>query len=226
MVDINSSNYHDFVIKDGKFIGEFEQMYVKSKDIPWHQDKQENWLDIRLTIQLLKEYSPFDYICDFGCGLGYFLDILKRKVGTPECKLVGYDASPTCLKKAKVIFPTIKFYMLDLMKDNKQRDANKNRGKEEKKLFAIRGSLWYVFPNMENVVRNIVNKVGEGGFLLISQNFPPLTSNFVGKNVIPNPEAIVTWFSKSFSPLKTIWLKDNVSKGNDNWFIGLFLRRV
>jgi hypothetical protein len=68
MVNINSNDYHDFVIKDGRLVGEFEQMYVKSSDIPWHQDEQEDWLDVRLTVQLLEEYAPFDYICDFGYG--------------------------------------------------------------------------------------------------------------------------------------------------------------
>lgn len=224
MANINSDDYHNFVIKNGKLIGEFKQMYQKSKEIPWHQDKQKDWIDIRVAIQLLKEYSPFDYICDFGCGLGYFLDILKRNVGAQGCTLVGSDISPTCLKKAKEIFPNIEFYELDLMKDNKQMD--KWIGKGRKRLFAIRGTLWYVFPNMGNVVRNIGNRTEGEDFLLVSQNFPPLESNFVGKDVIPNPEAIIIWLRKYFSPLKTIWLEDKTSKGNDNWFIGIFKRRA
>ena len=223
MVDINSDDYHEFVIKSGKLIGEFEQMYQKSKDIPWHQNEQEDWLDIRLTMELLNKYSPFDSISDFGCGLGYFLDILARKVGRSDCKLIGYDISPTCTQKAKKMFPSIEFHNFDLMKDNKQMDKEKRR--EEKRLFAIRGTLWYVFPNMMNVVENISKKTGEGDYLVVSQNFPPLESDFVGKNIIPNPEAIIDRFSKYFSPLSTVWLEDKTSEGNDNWFIGVFLRR-
>lgn len=226
MVNINSVDYHDFVIKDGRLVAEFEQMYVKSRDIPWHQDEQEDWLDVRLTIQLLEEYAPFDYICDFGCGLGYFLDILKKKVGTPECKLIGYDISPTALQKAKDFFPYINFHEMDLTEDSGHREKNWKEGK--KRLFTLRGTLWYVFPNMEDVVRNIGTMTLEGDFLLVSQNFPPLESNFVGKETIPNPEVICTWFQKYFNPLKTIWLEDRVRmvKGNDNWFIGVFLRRT
>ena len=29
----------DYVIKNGKFIGQFEQMYRESSEIPWHQDE-------------------------------------------------------------------------------------------------------------------------------------------------------------------------------------------
>jgi|TARA_B100000315_G_scaffold178802_1_gene167474 hypothetical protein len=40
--EIKSDDYHDYVIKDGRLIGEFEQMYKNSRDIPWHQDRQED----------------------------------------------------------------------------------------------------------------------------------------------------------------------------------------
>lgn len=127
MVEIHSDDYHDFVIKSGKLIGEFDQMYQKSKEIPWHQDKQVDWLDIRLVTELLKEYSPFDGITEFGCGLGYFLEILKRILGKEGCKCVGYDVSPTCCKKAKEIFSDFEFRMLDLM------EYERNETREEKR---------------------------------------------------------------------------------------------
>ena len=223
MVDIDSSDYHDFVIKNMRLVGEFEQMYRKSKDIPWHQDKDENRPDVRLTIEFLREHSPFDYICDFGCGLGYFLDILRRSIGASGCRLVGYDISPTALKKGREVIPDAEFRQLDLMKENESTDKDERRG--EKRLFAIRGVLWYVFPGMTNVVKNIGERTKEGDLLLVSQNFPPLETDFVGKDVIQDPDAIIKWFGEYFSPLKTMQLDDKVSEGNDNWFVGTFLRR-
>jgi len=133
MPTINSDDYHDFVIKNGKLIGEFEQMYQKSKEIPWHQDKQEDWLDIRLTVELLKDYAPFDLICDFGCGLGYYLNILKTKIGSKECCLIGFDRAPTACRKGKEIFPFISFYTADIRNPNewhKMRKLVKERKKE------------------------------------------------------------------------------------------------
>lgn len=35
MKRINSKDYHDYVFKDGKFIGAFEEMYQNVED-PWH----------------------------------------------------------------------------------------------------------------------------------------------------------------------------------------------
>ena len=105
MVEINSDDYHDYVIKDGRLIGEFEQMYSKSRNTPWHQDEQENWLDIRLTIEFLKEYGLFDLISDFGSGYGYFLNQISQYCGTDNPVLHGYDVSKTASKIIKPVLP-------------------------------------------------------------------------------------------------------------------------
>jgi len=88
----------------------------------------------------------------------------------------------------------------------------------------LRGTLWYVFPKINNVVRNISSIVNRLDYFLVSQNFPPLSSNFVGKDIIPDPQAILDLFSGYFKPLKTMWLEDKISDGNDNWFIAIMER--
>lgn len=223
MAEINSDDYHDYVFKNGKLVGEFEQMYRKSKNTPWHQDEQENWLDVRLTIELIKEYGSYDMISDFGVGYGYFLNKVARCCGTENPILYGYDISETACKKGKILFPHITFRQLNLMAANSVK-FQANRIKGNKAIFLLRGTLWYVFPAMDNVVRNITNLIDGGGYLLISQNFPPLSSNFIGKDIIPNPQAIISFFSSFFKPLKTIWLEDKISDGNDNWFITIMER--
>jgi len=219
MVKINSDDYHDYVIKNGKLIGEFDQMYLKSKNIPWHQGKQENWLDVRLTIELIKEYGPFDLISDFGSGYGYFLNLIAQYYGTENPVLNAYDVSKTACKKGSLLFPNITFQQFNLMAEH----PDYEREEKSNALFMLRGTLWYVFPKINNVVRNISSIVNKGDYFLVSQNFPPLSSSFVGKDVIPNPQAILNLFS-SFLPLKTIWLEDKISEGNNNWFITIMER--
>lgn len=221
MVEINSNDYHDFVIKNGKLVGEFDQMYQKSKIVPWNQDKQEDWLDVRVTLELLREFAPFNSIYDFGCGLGYFLNLLGRKYGKSGCKLVGYDISTTACQKAQAIFSNIEFIELDFTKDFGKIIREEN----EKRLFLLRTTLWYIFPKMQDVINNIGRMAVKGDFLLVSQNFPPLKYNFIGKKTISNPQDIIVYFGKYFAPLKTIWLENKLSKGNDNWFIGVFKKR-
>jgi len=81
-----------------------------------------------------------------------------------------------------------------------------------------------VFPKINNVVQNISRIVTSKDYFLVSQNFPPLDSDFVGKEVIPSPQAILDLFCNFFKPLKTMWLEDKISDGNDNWFIAIMER--
>jgi len=64
--------------------------------------------------------------------------------------------------------------------------------------------------------------MSEGDALLVVQNFPPLDSEFVGKNQVPNPKALIDWFSTDFSLNRSVWFEDVFERGNNNWFIGLF----
>jgi len=224
--EIKSDDYHDYVIKDGRLIGEFEQMYKNSRDIPWHQDRQEDWLDIQLSIMLLKQYGQFDSMVDFGCGLGYFLDTIYRLCGSNSCNLNGYDIAQTACSKGKEIFPHINFHELNLMEDV-GKDFTYNISSKEansKCLFMLRGVLWYVFPKIQNVVRNISRMAEIGDYFLVSQNFPPLHSSFVGKEVIPGPQAILDLFGGVFKPLKAIWYEDKMSDGNEDWFVSVMER--
>ena len=71
---MNKKDYQDYVIKDGKLIAEFEKMYIESDSIPWNQNEhmEKEFIDIQIAICLLRKYQPFDYILDFGSGLGFF----------------------------------------------------------------------------------------------------------------------------------------------------------
>jgi SAM-dependent methyltransferase len=227
MVEINSDDYHDYVFKKGKLIGEFEQMYQKSKDIPWHQDKKDaDRLDYKIALSIASTVSPFDEICDIGCGLGYFLDALKI-LGTDDCKLTGFDISQTATKRAKEIFPDFIFKVIDVTESHKTfktKVSSEQNITKQRKLTAIRGFFWYVFPHMDNVIRNISHLVDKEQYLLISQNFPPLDDEFIGKNVIPNPDKLLNLFAPNFMPVVTNWLEDKQSNDNDNWFTTLMMR--
>lgn len=224
-MDINSTDYHDFVIKNGKLIGEFEQMYQKSSNVPWHQDLQVDWLDVRLAIELLTDLGPFDEISDFGCGLGYFLNRLSEQLGRKDAVLHGFDVSKTCCEKAQKLFPNISFEVLDLTSSKPRPASVSERGENTKALFSLRGTLWYVFPKLDAVVDNIAGMMGREDILLVAQNFPPLEDTFVGKDVLPDPEAIIHKFSRAFIPIKSIWLQDRFSEGNVNWFLAIFSKK-
>ena len=215
---IPSTDYHDYVIKDGKLVGEFEQMYKNSSDVPWHQDKEDERLDVRLSVELLREYGPFPSICDLGCGLGYFLNVMQKEIGAAGGTAVGCDVSATACAKARSVFPGLYFLERDLMSNSFIPLPSD--------LVMIRGVFWYITPNLPTAVVNIEKCCPPGSILMVAQNFPPLDSQFVGKDKLPNPEALHSLFKKNFQTIKTIWLVSGDSNGNDNWFFGIFRRPV
>ena len=215
-----SDDYHDYVFRDGRLVGEFDTMYRVSKEIPWHQDRQDEWPDIRIANEMIRDLGPFDRIHDYGCGLGYYLDILRRQVGAQSCEASGSDISPTACTKASALFPHARFFVDDLTRVSQGRTgrpAPSGRG-----LASIRGTLWYVFPHLEEVVRNLAERLGSADVLLVSQNFPPLDSNFIGKDVIPDPASLLRRFSAHLRCRRWLWYEDREAGKNDNWFIGLF----
>ncbi len=122
-----STDYHHYVFREGKLVAEFEEMYRNSATIPWHQDEQENWIDVRLTKEILQDIGRFDQIHDFGCGTGHYLDLMVKHSLATNGKSYGYDVSATACEKAASLFPHSSFSVLDLTQrttNNEQRITN------------------------------------------------------------------------------------------------------
>ncbi len=126
-----STDYHDYVFRKGKLVAEFEEMYRNSATVPWHQDEQEHWIDVRLTKEILQDMGRFDQIHDFGCGTGHYLDLMVKHSLATNGKSYGYDVSATACEKATGLFPHSSFSVLDLTQrttNNEQRTTNNLRG--------------------------------------------------------------------------------------------------
>lgn len=103
-----SKDYHDYVFKNGKLIGDFEGMYRHSDGVPWHQNKQAKWIDVRLTKELLKDLKPFDEIHDYGCGLGYYLDLIHKILGGAD-KMLWVRYFTISMSESKAFVPQTHF---------------------------------------------------------------------------------------------------------------------
>jgi len=109
-----STDYHDFVFRDAKLVGEFEDMYRNSATTPWHQDEQASWIDVRLTGEKLRDLGGFDKICDLCCGTGHYLDLMVKQCLASGGKGYGYDISPTACEQVQKQFPHCTFSVLDV----------------------------------------------------------------------------------------------------------------
>jgi hypothetical protein len=219
-----SNDYHDYVFRDGKLVGEFEEMYRNSAIVPWHQDEQANWMDVRLTKEMIRDIgSDLDQIHDLGCGTGHYLNLIADEFLASRGTSYGYDISETVCKNAAKTFPNSKFSVLDLTEQSTNNYSPTQSGEPQlARLFMIRGTLWYVYPKLATVIDNIRNMMASSDRLLVVQNFPPLDGQFIGKDVIPNHSALIDHFTRSFVLDRHIWYENRLASSNDNWFIGVF----
>jgi hypothetical protein len=220
-----SGDYHHYVFRNGELIEQFEEMYKNSDTVPWHQDEQTDWVDIRLQTEMLKDFGPFDEIHCLGSGLGYYLALMTERLGVKNASGFGYDISQTACQKAACEFPNFKFFPLDLtspLSSTRTSMSLPERLPGARRLFMIRGTLWYVFPKLDIIIQNISSLMQGDDLLLVVQNFPPLASSFIGKDVMPDHQSLLSHFSSNMSIIRHIWYEETLKATNDNWFIGLF----
>ncbi|HEY6162339.1 MAG TPA: hypothetical protein VI112_13995 [Bacteroidia bacterium] len=105
-------DYHDYVIRDGKYIGKFEEMY-KTFDDPWMQSQQPNKYSRSAGIHHLKNHY-ITSVLECGCGLGYYAEWIYRETGIIPKSI---DISPSAIEKAKKIFPHLDFELADVTKE-------------------------------------------------------------------------------------------------------------
>ncbi len=151
-------NYHDYVIKNGKFIGRFEEMYQRCCD-PWNQDN-ENLIYKQLSLELLKilGYHKFNRILDIGCGKGRFTKSIKDTFADAE--VCGIDISETAVKVAKKRYPDIIFKSVDITKDSL------NYARYD--CIIMTECIWYILPHLKDILSQIHDglKTSKGVFVL------------------------------------------------------------
>ena len=86
--------YQDYVIKDGKLVGEFEQMYQDFED-PWEQSEREKFASEKAVCVNLIESLSFGSVVELGCGFGQLTD----RISKVSNNVVGLDISPTAIQK-------------------------------------------------------------------------------------------------------------------------------
>lgn len=104
--------YQDYVIKDGKFVGKFEEMYKNCQD-PWNQtnsDYVENSISRQAVCNYIKKYK-IKSIIEFGCGFGKTSKFIKDLTNV---NITGIDISETSIDKARLFYPEIEFFVDDI----------------------------------------------------------------------------------------------------------------
>jgi SAM-dependent methyltransferase len=142
------NNYSNYVIKDGKFVGDFETMYQQCDD-PWNQSSTNYILDTRKSIvkhwcQKLSTTFNIKNIVELGCGFGDMTNDLHNL----GFNCLGVDISQTAVNKAKVkhsdcVFSVGSVNDFDLIK---QFDAD---------VIIMAELTWYILDDLDKFISNI-----------------------------------------------------------------------
>ena len=176
-----SKRYQDYVIRDGRFIGQFDDMYRNAVEIPWHQDKTVNAVFSDLTVTLLRRLRPLSLLV-VGCGLGYMAARLKCEI--PELsRVVGLEISETAVVTAQNMFPDIEFRAGSL--------APYTTGEGAAEAFDVvisKDVLWYVLDDLAGYIAALADRSQR--WVYIGQSFPE-SGPFLGEDILPDASGLL-----------------------------------
>lgn len=160
-----TKDYHDYVIKDGKFVGAFEEMYQNVED-PWHQTEEAAHSYSRMdTVNSIRRFH-LGTVLEAGCGLGHFTNYLQAHC--PSSKIIGMDIAPTAIEKAKASFPKLSFIAGNL----KDLDAILASHGFAPDGIVFSEIMWYILQDLDVILEKTKKALlSTGGVLLINQVF-------------------------------------------------------
>lgn len=173
-----STNHRDYFIKDGRFIGAFDEMYRNCAD-PWEQDEGP-FLDEEIALTLLAQRTAPRRILDLGCGKGRFSDRLRQATGA---SVVATDISPVAVTSAARRFPEVAFLPA-------QAPLLPFAGGYFD-LVVSSGLLWCVIGELPQLFAEIRRISADGGRYLVLETFYQPGQQHYGNEIMERPEDLL-----------------------------------
>lgn len=160
---ITSKDYHDYVIKDGKFIGEFEQMY-QNVDNPWPEtkgdmDNNKASLHAKRFFQNLNITSALSLGGGTGDHLAWFLQ------QNDLCNSCNVEISSTACKISRDKYPSLKVENKSIL------SYLENAKLEQFDLIIMREIIWYILSDIDMIYQNLKLNF-PGKYILVELTFP------------------------------------------------------
>jgi len=205
-------NYQDYVISNGKLVGDFEGMYENFDD-PWHQSAQDHIFDSRRQIAInycnrIRSKYGVSRVVELGCGFGHLTESLRKN----GFDALGTDISKTAIKKASNLYPESRFKQLSFNDfDN---------------LFSLKPSIlimaeitWYILDDLDQFLVRLneyAKKSQEPVFLIhLLATYEPGVQKY-GADKFTNLEEIIKYFNLEYLEygfVKTVTSFDDKSQG-------------
>ncbi|MBU2548869.1 MAG: class I SAM-dependent methyltransferase, partial [Proteobacteria bacterium] len=184
-------NYHDYFIKDGRFIGRFEEMYQNVED-PWHIESLGRRLDMDAALLLIRRQArPFERTLDLGCGKGFFSGLLAQVTGG---RVFACDVSSSAVDQARRLrsAPNLEFFAFDL-----NRIETMPFGRRHFDLIVMAQTIWCVLDRLPDILAGFRDLLKPDGGLLISQHLFQPGQQHYGADRVSRPEDLIAMLNEA-----------------------------
>lgn len=173
--------YQDYVIKNGKLIGDFERMYQDFDD-PWEQTTRETYaIEKAATLEIIKE-KKFKRVLEYGCGFGDF----ASRIGLVSDNILGVDISKTAIEKAKNKYPSIDFKIGDILDFNILEEYQPD-------CIIFAEISWYVLGKLPEFKQYLKSNCGGVGLVHLLMTYPKNEQQY-GKDYFSNLSEIMQYW--------------------------------
>lgn len=205
-----AKHYRDYILKDGKFIGDFETMYRECED-PWKQSSGRDYRsEIAVTLNLLKKHGC-RAVVELGCGKGIF----TQKIHAAGIPVTGVDIAPTAIRMARSLSPQIPFEVADIL----DFDLLKRLSPD---CILMADVTWYVLDKLDAFL-DFYRSLENVRLLHILVTYPPGVQKY-GTDKFTTLDEILRYFNLNYEEFGSVSYAEN--RGHfHTWFMALGPRR-
>ena len=186
--------YQDYVIKNGKFVGKFEEMYQKFSD-PWlllENNKKVSNLNYEIIYnycyQIRQTHTRKLITLELGCGYSQISYHLFKN----NFKVYGTDISKTVINKTKKKYPKIKnnLFVSEFLNFKLYEKINPD-------IIILSDISWYVLPELKKFI-NWFKKLKKKTYLIHSLAVYGKNKQKYGKDYFYDLETIKNFFKLNY----------------------------
>jgi SAM-dependent methyltransferase len=201
------TRYQDYVIRDGRFVGEFEQMYRDFPD-PWSESRLEKFAsDKAAAINLLgrlKELHGARRVVEIGCGFGHF----SQRIAQTGLQVLGVDVSETAVATARARVGGVSFQTASIGDHAVLREFQPD-------VIVLAEVTWYVLDSLREFMAFLRTELPNAFLLHLLTTYPAGVQKY-GADFFTDLEGI-----KGFLAMQ--WLESgevHIEGGTRTWLLG------
>lgn len=199
--------YQDYVIRDGRFVGEFEEMYRDHAD-PWHQSQQDlesDWAVALSLLQRLRRQFGVTRVVELGCGLGHF----ANRIAEMGFDVTGIDISESAVAKATEAFPNVRFIAADISDHDVLRSI-------EPQVVILPQITWYILDKLDEFLGFLKSEFPDAFLIHLLVFYPPGVQKY-GLEYFSTPQGMLEYFAMNYLENGEVHSPAGVTK---TWFLG------